>query len=105
MRQNQVLKPIIFFGYCLVFIALLIIPKYYFSRNSANYIADFFSFEIIVSLFHLIVGVGVILKLRYGYYSLKIYLYILSVGFPIGTYIAIKTLKYIEKNRIKDYFE
>jgi len=37
-----------------------------------------------------------------GFRMFKGYLYLLYVGFPIGTYIAHETLKYIKENRIEE---
>lgn len=63
------------------------------------------SFVIFISIniiFHLLLGIGVIMQKMWGLHLLKIYLYILVLGFPIGTYIGVKSLRYIRENKIQD---
>jgi len=40
----------------------------------------------------------------WGYYLMKIYLFILLLGVPIGTYLALKALRYLKENEIKKFF-
>ena len=35
----------------------------------------------------------------------KIYLYVLYLGVPVGTYIASKTLKYFKENKLEEFFD
>lgn len=73
--------------------------------NDVRYTKDFGAFVLIVSFLHLLFGIGVIFKKMWGFYALKIYLYSLYLAIPIGTYIANKTLRYIEKHEIKKLFK
>ena len=58
-----------------------------------------------ITAWHLLTGLGVILRTRWGYPVLKAYLYIISYFiFPIGTYIAHKSLRYLEGNNIERFF-
>lgn len=61
-------------------------------------------FLIIVTAWHLLTGLGVVLRTRWGYPLLKGYLYFLYICFPIGTYIAYKSSHYLEENHIKQFF-
>jgi hypothetical protein len=45
------------------------------------------------------------MKRIWGFYILKAYLYVLYIAFPIGTVIAHKLLRYIDKNNVKNSFK
>ena len=61
-------------------------------------------FILATTAWHLITGLGVILKKTWGYYLLKFYLYVLLLAIPVGTYIAWKGLMYIRENDIENFF-
>ena len=63
-----------------------------------------FYFITTIALWYFLTGLGVVGLKKWGYYLFKFFLYILFVSFPIGTVISYKTLKYMKKNNIKDYF-
>ncbi len=54
--------------------------------------------------FYLLLGLGVLLRTRWGYFVLKGFLYILLLAFPIGTWISYKMLSYMKRHEIKKYF-
>ena len=54
---------------------------------------------------HLITGLGIVLRKMWGYYLLKFYLYALLLAVPIGTYIAWQSLGYLRDNEIKEFFQ
>lgn len=58
-----------------------------------------------ISLFHLLLGIGVILKNRLGFGIFKGYLQLMYIAFPIGTILSKKTIEYIEKNNIERYLK
>ncbi|MCW7753293.1 hypothetical protein OOT00_04750 [Desulfobotulus sp. H1] len=103
--NNNIFKPIIFFGYFLILMGgasmfVFVIEYRFFEYLFLKY------FCFIVSIFHLFVGLGIIFKEKWGYYLFKLYLYLIAVGFPIGTLIGLKMLKYINDNNIKSrYFK
>ena len=59
---------------------------------------------IIVTAWHLLTGLGVIFRTRWGYPLFKGYLYFIYICFPIGTYIAYKSLRYLKENHIERFF-
>lgn len=61
-------------------------------------------FGVVISLWHLLGGIGVLLQKSWGLYVFKSYLYVLLLGIPIGTFIASKTLKYIKSNELDKLF-
>jgi len=49
-------------------------------------------------------GLGVLYRTRWGYYLFKLFLYLLLLGFPIGTFISYKALSYMKRHRIETHF-
>jgi hypothetical protein len=62
-------------------------------------------FGAVIGIWYLLTAIGLFTRKKFGYYSLKLFLYILLVGFPIGTIISYKMLKYIKKNNIVNHFK
>jgi hypothetical protein len=65
----------------------------------------FRTFILVATGWHLITGLGIILQRMWGCYLLKFYLYVLLLGFPIGTYIAWQSLRYLRENEIERFFQ
>ena len=62
------------------------------------------STTIFICIVHLIIGIGIAFEKKWAFRSLKIYLYLSLLAFPIGTYLSYSVLKFIKKNRIASYF-
>jgi len=62
-------------------------------------------FTIITGTWYLATGLGILSRKIWGFYLLKLFLYILILGFPIGTWIGIKSLRYIEEKQIVNFFK
>lgn len=73
--NNDVLKPIIIFGYCLILMAFIAILMHLFSLKNDSHATNFTFFTVAVSLFHFIIGLGVILK-KNGVIIVSEYIYI-----------------------------
>jgi len=56
------------------------------------------------AIWYLITGIGILTRKKWGYYLLKIFLYVLLIAFPIGTLIGYKSLKYMKRNNIQKFF-
>jgi hypothetical protein len=102
--KDDVLKPVIIFGYCLILMGFIVMAMHLSSLKNDSHATSFTSFAVAVSLFHFFIGLGVISKKKWGYYCFRFYLYLLSVGFPIGTFIGLKMLKYIDNNNVKKFY-
>lgn len=87
---------IIFSVACLCTFVLLLSSK---DQPSSHYI-----FGIIVTFWYLVTGIGVLMRQRWGYYLFKLFLYVLFLAFPVGTYISYKSLVYIKTNNVKALF-
>ena len=61
-------------------------------------------FVLMASIFHLFMGYNILSRNKLGFKCLKIYLYLLYPGFPLGYFYAKRSFKYIEANNIKDFF-
>ena len=60
---------------------------------------------IIISIFiHSFVGISILSKRRWGLFVFKLYLYLMLLAIPIGTYISKKFFEYIENNNIEDLY-
>jgi len=105
MSNHDFLKPIRSFGYFFIIIGVAGFIMHFWALNDVRYTNGFKLFVLIVSLLHLSIGSGVIFKKIWGLYALKFYLYLLYFAIPIGTYIAVKTLRYIEKYQIEKSFK
>ena len=59
---------------------------------------------VIISLWYLITGIGILSLKKLGYFLFKFFLFVLFLAFPIGTIISYKSLKYIKENNIKNFY-
>jgi hypothetical protein len=105
MTQIDTFKPIKLFGYCFILMGLICIFMHFLLLQDKNYTIEFEYFVLIIAFFHLLVGVGIIFKKKWGFSVFKFYLYFLYLAIPVGTYISIKTFKYIEKHQIDNFFK
>ena len=61
-------------------------------------------FVLVNTFWYLVMGIGIVLQNKWGYYLLKGFLYFMVLGFPIGTYFGVKSLRYLREHDIKSYF-
>jgi len=61
-------------------------------------------FTLLMLIWHAVTAIGMMSKYKWGLYLFKFYLYVLYIGFPIGTYIARKYLSYMENHEIEKCF-
>ncbi len=104
MNKDDVLRPVIIFGYCLILMSIIILLVEFSSSERNLFKMEFRLFAIEVSFVHFFIGLGVILRKKWGYYCFRLYLYLLSVAFPIGTFIGLKMLRYIDQHNVKKIF-
>jgi len=105
MSNSSHFKIIIIFAYCLILIGCVGLIMHFILKYNISYTIEFKLFIFLFSLFHILTGIGVILRKRWAYYIFKLYLYLLYFVIPIGTYISIKTFKHINKYCIDDFFK
>ena len=60
-------------------------------------------FAFLTVTIHLLVGVGIWTRTGWGFYLLKFYLYVMMLGVPIGTMIAMRVLSDIKENNVKRF--
>ena len=104
LRDYNKYKPLMTFGLLLAIAGIIGFFMGIVILRESNMNSDMAYFAFIMSIWHFSTGLGVIIKKPWGYYLLKIYLYFMLIGIPIGTMISMKILKYIKDNEIKDYF-
>lgn len=105
MSKDRFLKTygivLIFLSVCGIYTLILL----YTLEDRPPDIRLFVIFFILMSGWYLTTGVGILLRRKWGYFFFKSFLYFLLLGFPIGTFIAYASLKYIKKNHIKALFD
>lgn len=92
--------PIKIVGYFFICFSMFAV---YFFRAELK-LSGFREFLIVVLSWYFLIGFGLILRKIWGYYLFVGFLYLSYPGFPIGTFIAYKGLKYIKENDIKAFF-
>jgi len=97
-------KPVRFAGSFCIIITIIGIIFHYNTLTNHEVDSSFKYFVTIVSIFSLFVGLGILLQKMWGYYLMKLYLFIFLLGVPIGTYLALKALRYLKENEIKKFF-
>jgi hypothetical protein len=91
---------LIFFSACGIYPLVLL----YSIEDRPPDIHEFVIFIVLMGGWYLTTGIGILLRSKWGYFFFKSFLYILLLGFPIGTFIAYASLKYIKRNDIKTLF-
>src|SRR4030043_1580825 len=103
-RKEQYLKT---YSIALIFLAVCglypLLVLYSLEDRPPN-IHFFVIFLAAVGCWYLTTGIGILLRTKWGYFFLKSFLYFLLLWFPIGTFIAYASLKYMKKNHIKTLF-
>ena len=90
---------------CFSICAIYMLVSLYFMEDRSNIdVHTFVIFFVLMGGWYLITGIGILLRSKWGYFLFKFFLYILLLGFPLGTFIAYKSLKYIKRNDIKTLF-
>jgi amino acid transporter len=69
-----------------------------------RYDAEFVVFIVIMLIIHTVVAIAVLSRRRWGLFLFKGYLYVLLLALPIGTYIALRILRYIKHDEIDNLY-
>ena len=104
MNTPKEIKPIFYFSYVLLGSAIIGILMFFNLWDDPEFDNSFSVFVITLTLWNLITGLGILSKQKWGFLLLKIYLYILYAGIPIGTIISKRFFAYIKKNNIEKYY-
>ena len=104
MLNYEVFKPIRNFGLLLSIVGALGIVCHFTFMRDPEYTIAFQVFLMLVSVFHLFVGINIVSRNRMGYKSLKLYLYLIYPGFPLGYFFAKKTFEYIKTHKIEQFY-
>ena len=103
MHSSELYKPLKYFGVFFVITSISIFFYLYKYPRSLEEQVYLFPFAGIVSLWYMLIGIGLLTKNKKLFVLFKVYLKILYIGFPVGTYIAKKTLSYIDKYDIERF--
>ena len=103
-KLESKIRPIVIFGYVLIILSIVGISFFYWVSLQVELKPSDMYFIISMAFGYIVTGLGVIKLTKWGYYLFKIFLYLLFICFPIGTFVSYKTLKYMNKNNVKAYF-
>lgn len=113
--MDDAIKPVRIFGWVLIVGGVITLlwggGVLFFNPSSPAYIFGpqrelqlLLYFWVACTILFLSTGVGVIDQRRWGYILFKFFLYLLLLGFPIGTIISYKTLAYMRQHQLKRLF-
>ncbi len=102
--SSDKIRPIIIFGYVLITFSIAGALFFYWVSLQVEWKPSDTYFILVSAFWYVITGIGIIKLTRWGYYLFKIFLYLLFICFPVGTFISYKTLKYMSRNNLKAYF-
>jgi hypothetical protein len=104
MLEFELFKPVRNFGLVLSLVGALGIVCHIVYANDPQYMIGAQIFVLVASTFHLFIGLSIVTRSRYGFRFLRLYLYLLYPGFPLGYFYAKKMFEYIEANKIERFF-
>jgi hypothetical protein len=104
MLDLKIFRPIRNLGLSLVILGAIGLLTHVALLSDPQYTTVFQVFVVIVSIFYLVTGWNIASRNRWGFRSLKLILYLLYPGFPLGYYFAKRTFKYIDYYEIEKYY-
>lgn len=97
-------KPIRTFGIILTAAGIFGVFALILELNDPRFSMGGLTFLVVMSTWHLISGLGILLRKKWGFTLMKFYLYIMYLGVPLGTLLSKKILSYIKENEIELFF-
>lgn len=113
LTDAEEIRPILKWGKALlvvgVFYFVFMAYPFFLNKESAVYVFGpsskfVFLIYLFIQCFILATAIGVIYLKQWGYVLFKVLLYIMLIGFPVGTYFSYKTLSYIKQHNVKRFF-
>lgn len=105
MLINDVYKPIRNFGYFFVILGCLGFITMVTKLLDLKYLLIVWIFVGSVSIFHFLMGIGLVYKKRWAFMVFKGYLNFIYLGYPLGTYLSRMTKEYIDRNNIERFLK
>lgn len=100
--MKDLYEPIKRFGYFLMMTGIAGLLVLFIFLIDVKFRVAVWVFISTVSLFHFLLGAGIVLRKKAILPLFRAYLRLLYLGFPLGTLIAKETLRYIEKNNVEN---
>lgn len=97
-------RPIRVAGTFFVICGALCVLMYLSLLKDPEFVTPFRIFILVNIFWYLFMGLGILFQKIWGYYLLKIFIYLMVLSFPIGTYFGVKSLRYIREHDIKSFF-
>ncbi len=98
-------KPIKTFGVILTAAGMFGISLLLSELNASTLNMPAIYFLLIMSIWHIVSGIGILLRKRWGFHLMKLYLYFMYLGIPIGTLLSKRIFAYINENDIELFFK
>lgn len=92
------------YGWVLLGFSILTFYAEYLVQSARDVPTWFAYVGVVAAAFYGLAGIGLLSYKCWGYLLLKVFLYILMLGFPIGTMISIWSLRYMRQNKIRGLF-
>lgn len=102
--DKDIFKPIRTLGFIIMFGGFLSLACLLIQWNDPAFDIGFRVFAILIAIWYLTTGFGIVLKKPWGFRLLNFFLYVMYVGWPLGTLMAKKLFSYIKNNGIRKYF-
>ena len=104
MLDLEAFKPIRNLGISLAILGIILFLTHIALLGEPQYAIGFRVFVVAVSVFYIVIGWNIASRNSWGFRSLKLFLYLLYPGFPLGYYFAKRAFKYIDHYNIDRYF-
>ena len=98
---TKTIRFILYYFFTACFIGLLL---HFLLISDTDYTIEFEIFVILFTTIHGVIGLGILIRKRWGFWLFQWYLSMLYIAFPIGTYLSFKIKKHINKINLQKYF-
>ena len=105
MNDSHLFKPIRNFSLLILAVGAFGLLNFFLYDSGLDIPSIFKVLIVAISFFHLFIGFNIITRNKLGFGSLKLYLYLMYPGFPLGYYYAKRTFEYIKSNNIERFFD
>ena len=105
MLDYNLFKPIRNFGALIFAVGVAGIFCFVLYYNDPDFFLVAKIFILVISAFNLFMGYNIVSRNKFGYKCLKIYLYLIYPGFPLGYFYAKKALEYIKIHSIEKFYQ
>lgn len=104
LLDYELFKPIRNFGLLIIVVGVAGLLCFVVFYNDPDFYLGSKIFIAVASTFNIFMGYNIVSRNKLGFKSLKICLYLIYPGFPLGYFYAKKLLYYIKTNNIQEFY-